>query len=83
MLGTAAVVGSMVFIVSLLDRPADCPVTGSMVRTTIAPYTNGSRDSMSPSVTSGATMGSAASRRYPKLERHLSAIMTFLPGNLG
>ena len=47
----------------------------------ISPHTTASRDSMIPSVTNGATIGSAASKKHEKLPRGLSATMIVLPRN--
>jgi hypothetical protein len=47
----------------------------------ISPHTTASRDSMIPSVTNGAIIGSAASKKHEKLPRGSSATMIVLPRN--
>jgi hypothetical protein len=47
----------------------------------LSPHTKASRDSMTPSVTRGAMMGSAACKRHATLTRDSSAIMIVLPRN--
>ena len=44
-----------------------------------SPHTTASRDSMIPSATNGAIIGSAASKKHEKLPRGLSATMIVLP----
>jgi hypothetical protein len=53
------------------------------VSASISPHTKASRDSMTPSATSGATTGSAACKMHAKRTRGSSVIMMVLPRNGG